>query len=362
MSSRAGSAATGPARRADWGGDRASDGVSGEPARLPTMADVAARAGVSRQLVSLVIRGEPGPSAESRAAILAAAEEIGFVRNSSARLLRSGRTRSIGLLFAARNSFETRWVETMLERAAEEGLGVVLGPVTERRTTEVVVTELLEQRVEALACFNPDPESPALQRAIERMPVVWLGERCADPRVDVVRTDDDAGLHLLVEHLVGLGHERIAYAGGLGGTVGPDRLGTYRAAMKAAGLEHRIDVVEVGFLEEDGAAAAELLLARDELPTAVIGSSDHCGAALRAVFAQHGVAVPGRVSVTGYDDSDIAALPYNDLTAVRQDVPTTAESTLTAILRRLADPAAVPEQRPTAATLTVRGSTGPVRS
>jgi DNA-binding LacI/PurR family transcriptional regulator len=340
-------------------GDVVREGDAAMLSRLPTMADVAARAGVSRQLVSLVLRDAPGPSAESRRLVLEAAAEIGFVRNTSAQLLRSGRTRSIGLMFAARNAFEARWVETMLERSIDEGLGVVLGPITERRTTEVVVTELLGQRVEALACFNPDPASPALQRAIEMMPVVWLGERSADPRVDVVRTDDEAGLRLVVEHLVGLGHREIAYAGGLSGTVGPDRMRTYLAAMTGAGLADFIDVVEVGFLEEDGAEAAERLLARDHLPTAVIGSSDHCGAAIRAVFAQHGVDVPGRVSVTGYDDSDIAALPYNDLTTVRQDVDTTAASTFRAIARRLADAEAVPQESPTAATLTIRGSTGP---
>lgn len=123
----------------------------GRPARMPTMRDVAERAGVSRQLVSLILRGASGPSEASRAHVLAVAGQLGFRPNASARLLRQDRTRLIGMLFTALNSFEVRVVERLLERAAEHGFGVVLGPVTARRDTEVVIRQLLEQRVEALA-------------------------------------------------------------------------------------------------------------------------------------------------------------------------------------------------------------------
>ncbi len=330
--------------------------------RMPTMRDVAQRAGVSRQLVSLVLRGGPGPSLESRNRVLAAAAELGFRPNASARLLRQSRTRLIGMMFTALNSFEVRVAERLLERAADIGFGVALGPITDRRTTEIVIRELLEQRVEALACFNPDPGSPALRQALGLMPVVWLGERSAEPRADVVRTDDDAGLAILVDHLVALGHRDIAFAGGLGGTVGPDRAATYRAAMTSRGLADRIDQVLVGFGEEDGATAARVLMARVRLPTAVIGCSDHCGAGLVATFARAGISVPGTVSVTGYDDSDIATLSYNDLTAIRQDVDLTVDATLDGIQRRLSNPASSPREVATQATLSIRSSTARART
>lgn len=325
------------------------------------MSDVARRAGVSRQLVSLVLRDAPGPSATSREAVRAAVADLGFQANTSAQLLRQERTRLIGIMFEPRITFESRFVEHLLERAAKERLGVVLGPVTPERTTDVVVRELLGARVEALGCFNPDPSSAALRTAIDRMPVVWLGERSSEPRVDAVHSDDDAGVRLVVEHLVALGHRDIAYAGGVGGRVGPDRAEAYRRAMADVGLEDRIDQILVGFGEEDGATAARLLLRRATLPTAVIGSSDHVGAALIAVLTRAGVRVPEDVSVTGYDDSDIAALSYNDLTAVRQDADLNAGLALEAMLRRLEDPRSTPRDMATPATLTVRGSTGRVR-
>ena len=132
--------------------------------------------------------------------------------------------------------------------------------------------------------------------------------------------------------------------------------------MTDAGLAAHVDQIAVGFREEDGADAARLLLARDHLPTAVIGCSDHVGAALLAVLSRAGVRVPGEVSVTGYDDSDIAALSYHDLTAVRQDADLTAAEALAVMMRRLEDPSFEPADIATPATLVVRGSTGPART
>lgn len=329
--------------------------------RPPTMKDVADRAGVSRQLVSMVLRNVPGPAERSRERVLEAAAAIGFHVNASARQLRQSRSRLIGVLFVVGHDFEAAYVERLLERAAQEGFGVVLGPISAHRDTDLVVTELLSHRVEALACFNPDPASPVLQHAIQRMPVVWLGERSADPRTDAVRSDDDEGLRLAVQHLIENGHRRIAYIGGRGGAVGPDRLRAYRTAMADAGLADAVDVVERGFDPEDAASAARELLSRPELPTAVIACSDQSAAAVRAVFALAGVDVPGTVSIIGYDDSPLAALSFNDLTSVRQDVELTVAATLSAILTRLAEPETAPRDRATAATLTIRSSTGPAR-
>ncbi|MBB5781940.1 LacI family DNA-binding transcriptional regulator [Nonomuraea jabiensis] len=95
--------------------------------RLPTMKEIADHLGVSRQLVSLVLRGVPGPSEESRQRILAAADELGYRPNASARLLRQNRTRLIGALFWMRNPFQVLVIERLFVRAAERGFGLVLG-------------------------------------------------------------------------------------------------------------------------------------------------------------------------------------------------------------------------------------------
>lgn len=323
------------------------------------MKDVADRAGVSRQLVSMVMRGVAGPSESSRTRVLAAAAEIGFAVNTSARRLRQSRSRLIGVTFVPSNVFQSRFVERLLDRTHTEHFGTVLSPITGSRSTDLVVTELLGHRVEALACFNPDARSPVLDRVLGLLPVVWLGERGGDPRADAVHSDDDAGLRLVVEHLVGLGHRRIAYVGGLGGAAGPDRAQAYRDAMAGAGLGARVDVVASDFEEESAAAAARTLLARRVRPTAVVCCSDQTAAAVRTVFATAGVSVPGDVSLVGYDDSPVAAWSFNDFTSVHQDVDETVAASFAAILRRLGDPTSPPQDVSTAATLVVRSSTGP---
>lgn len=342
--------------------DTASQGSGADRSRPPTMRDVADSIGVSRQLVSLVLRGAPGPSAESRERILAAAADLGYRPNASARQLRQQRTRLIGAAYLMGNPFQARVVERMIERAAELGFGVVPRPLIGEHPSEDALAALLEERVEAIAVFNADPASPALTDARRRVPIVWLGEWARDDGVDNVHVDEIAGLRAAVEHLVGLGHERIAYIGGLDGNVGADRAEAYRLAMRGAGLAARIDVIESRFDEESAADAARRVLALADPPTALVCCGDQAAVAVLSVLALAGVAVPGRISVVGFDDSPIAALSYHRLTSVRQDVERTVEAALGTLVDRL-DGSTAPRRRvATAAELVVRGSTGPAAS
>ncbi|MFI6698950.1 LacI family DNA-binding transcriptional regulator [Streptomyces sp. NPDC050509] len=326
------------------------------------MRDIADHVGVSRQLVSLVLRGVTGPSAESRDRILAAASELGYRPHASARLLRQNRTRLIGMVFQMRNPFQVRFVERLFVRAAEKGLGLALGAATVERPTDVVVAELMEERVEALVVFNPDPGSAALAEACDLVPVVWLGEWVQKPEVDNVHVDEVEGLRLAIEHLVGLGHRDIVYVGGLGGSVGRDRADAYRAAMMTFGLSDQIEVLPSGFSEEDGAAAAREMAARAGRPTAVVCCGDQCAAGVMAVFAQSRVQVPEDVSVIGFDDSYLSSLSYHRLTSVRQDVDATVEATLSSVLERIEGGDGPRRVIATATTLVVRDSTGPART
>ena len=340
----------------------ADGGQARRAGRLPTMRDIAEYVGVSRQLVSLVMRDVPGPSAESRERILTAANELGYRPNASARLLRQNRTRLIGAMFEMRHPFQVRVVERLFVRAAELGFGLVLGPRTVERPTDVVVAELMEERVEALVAFNPDPASSVLAEACDLMPVVWLGEWVKKPEVDNVHVDEIEGLRLAIEHLVELGHRDIVYVGGHGGIVGRDRADAYRSAMTAFGLADRIEVISSDFSEESGAAAAREILGRPERPTAVVCGGDQCAVAVLAVLARANVPVPGQISVVGFDDSYLASLSYHQLTSVRQDVEATVEATLASVLGRLEGDEGPRRVTATPTALVVRRSTGPVRT
>jgi DNA-binding LacI/PurR family transcriptional regulator len=340
---------------------RSDETAAVRPGRIATMRDVAEHLGVSRQLVSLVLRGAAGPSEESRARILAAADELGYRPNASARLLRQQRTRLLGLAFALRHPFQVRVAERLFVRAAEAGFGLVLGPITSERSTDFAIAELLEQRVEAVIVFNPDHESPQLATAAGLLPVALLGERTDLAVVDNVHVDDVGGLRLVVEHLAALGHRDITYLGGQEGRAGSDRADAYVAAMTAAGLADHVDVEPSRFDEESGAEAARRLLEREALPTALVCGGDRAAIGALTVLRGAGVRVPDDVSIVGFDDSYIAALSFNALTTVRQDVEATVEATLAAVFDRLEH--GTPDARRVVATpteLVVRQTTGPV--
>jgi DNA-binding LacI/PurR family transcriptional regulator len=328
--------------------------------RHPTMRDVADHVGVSRQLVSLVLRDVPGPSSAAREKILAAAAELGYRANASARLLRQKRTRLIGAVYTMRNPFESQLVEQLFMRAAGREFGIVLGPVTPGRSLEQVVDELIEQRVEALVGFVPADWNAYVERIGGTVPTVWLGGPAPEPH-DNVHIDDLEGMRLAVGHLAGLGHRAISHVRGelIAGTARAD---AYRLAMREAGLADAIDIVGDGWGEEDGATAARGLLERRTLPTAVICSGDQVAAGLKAVLVSAGVRIPEDVSIVGWDDSYIAALSYHRFTSVRQDLDATAKASLDAILRRMSDPSRPRELILTPARLIERTSTGPVRS
>ncbi|WP_141871506.1 LacI family DNA-binding transcriptional regulator [Microbacterium saperdae] len=323
------------------------------------MSDVAERAGVSRALVSMVMRDKPGPSQQSRERILAAARELGYRPNASARLLRRNRTKLIGAIFWMGSPFQVRVVERLFRKAAELGYGIALGPTTPDRSTDDVVAQLIEERVEALVAFNLESFSGEFLDASTRIPTVLLGEWNDTGTSDNVHIDEDEGLRLVVEHLVSLGHRDIVYVGGQAGKVGHDRALSYQRAMQKFGLAGQSEVISGAFSEEDGAAAAREILRRDRRPTALICAGDLSAVGALSVFARAGVSVPGSISVVGFDDSYVASLSYNQLTTVHQDVDATADATLSAILQRLEDFQRPPSSIATPATLVVRETTGP---
>ncbi|MBF4632580.1 LacI family DNA-binding transcriptional regulator [Clavibacter michiganensis subsp. phaseoli] len=322
------------------------------------MRDIAESVGVSRQLVSLVLRGATGPSAESRERVLVAAAALGYRPNASARQLRQQRTGLLGVAFAVGHPFQSRVVERMIVRAAERGFHVVTRPMVGEHPSEDAIAALLEERVEAMAVFNADPAAPALADARARVPIVWLGEWSRDDGVDNVHVDEVGGLRAAVEHLVGLGHRRIAYVGGDGGDLGKDRAAAYAAAMEEVGLSEYIDVVRSAFDEESGADAARVILARKDLPTALVCCGDQVAVAVLSVLALARIPVPARISVVGFDDSPLAALSYHCLTSVHQDVDLTVEAALNTLLERVEGFDAPRRRIPTPARLVVRGSTG----
>ena len=331
--------------------------------RRPTLADVAARAGVSTALVSIVIRGAPGASAESRQRVLRAADELGYRPDTRARLLRSSHSRLLGVVFGVQHAFHGDLVSGLYQAADRVGYELALSAVTPARDEPRAVRSLLQDRCEALILLGPQAPTSDLADLAARLPVVVVARAVRHRAVDVVRTADDEGLHQAVNHLVALGHRRIAHIDGGRAPGAADRRRGYRQAMRRHGLDTGARILAGGLTEDDGAAAARALLdtPAGQRPTAVTVFNDRCALGVLDVLRRAGRTVPGEISVVGYDDSRIARLSSVDLTSVAQDVE---QLTTLAVGRALARLDGTPVDRRELVVpprLVVRSSTAPPR-
>ncbi|WP_307834746.1 LacI family DNA-binding transcriptional regulator [Paractinoplanes lichenicola] len=325
--------------------------------RRATLTDVATRAGVSKSLVSLVMRDEPGASPETRRRVLDAAAALGYHPDSRARLLRSGRSRLLGVVFGIQHPFHADLVTGLYSAARETGYELALSAVTPERDESEAIRGLLQDRCEALILLGPESRTAALTRLAERLPVVVLARSVRGPDLDVIRTADATGLALAVDHLVALGHRRIAHIDGGRAPGAADRRRGYRQAMHRHGFDAEIRIVPGGLTEEDGARAAEALLG--DLPTAVTVFNDRCATGVLDVFNRNGIQVPGTVSVVGYDDSSLARLAHINLTTIAQDVPAMTRQALARAIARLEDTPITARESIVPPHLVIRGTSAP---
>ncbi len=310
--------------------------------KRPTLADVAERARVSVALVSIVMRGTKGAGAATRERVLRAAREIGYRPDARARLLRSSRSRLLGVQFGLQEPFHADLVEGLYAAAEPAGYQLALGAVAPSRGERQAVEALLADRCEALILLGPRDPAARLAELAAQVPVVSVARRLRPPvaGVDVVRTADDEGARQAVDHLVALGHRDVAHIDGGRAPGAADRRRGYRTAMHRHGLGDRARVLPGGPTEEDGAAAARALLDADPRPTAVLAFNDRCATGVLDVFLRARVSVPGDISVVGFDDSRLSRLAHIDLTTVGQDIPRLAGEAVGRALARLEGDAA----------------------
>ncbi len=333
--------------------------------RPPTMADVAARAGVSRALVSTVFRNVPGASADTRARVLQAAEDLGYRVDNRARLLRRTRTRLLGVMFRLHDAFHADLVQALYAQAEDAGYELVLSAVLpdepERPETSAIDT-LLDNRCEALLLIGPQLSDADLEALSHRCPTVVMARPTSATACDVVRTDDGAVVEVALEHLRGLGHRAIAHVDGGDARGSAERRRAYEEQMRAHGLGEHVRVVPGGLTETAGMAAARELVEPDTLPSAVIAFDDAVAVGVMVELRRLGVEVPGQVSVVGFDDVQMAALPHVDLTTVGQDVHQTALGAVACAVARLDEGSPAGHQRLVRPYLAVRGTTAAPRA
>lgn len=333
------------------------------PDRAPTIRDVAERAGVSYQTVSRVLNDSPQLRPHTRERVLAAIEELGFRPSAAARALATSRSGLIGILAAESHSFYgTATAMAAIEQAARDaGYRVpVVNAAPDAESLAGGLAHLQRESVEAIVILAPQERAlEAIESLAIGVPFVTLGAtgRGAD---SLLLVDQAAGARLATEHLVGLGHTRIAHLAGPQHWVEAQaRLDGFETGMSAAGLASAA-VVEGDWSAESGYRAGLRLL--DEVPdlTAVFAGNDQMALGLLHACADRGVSVPEDLSVVGFDDVPEAAHYQPPLTTIRQDFAEVGRRTIGVVLAELRGETAAVD-RPVPPVLLERASTRTLR-
>jgi len=324
------------------------------------MDDVARAAGVSRALVSLVMRESPQVSPHRRGRVLAAASELGYRPNAMARGLASRRTNTIGVLLNdLHNPFFAEIAAGIEQVASSADYRVILSTGGRRPARErAMVSALLEHRPDGLILVSPRMASGEIQAVAAETPLVLVGRHVRGGALDVVMNDELRGARLVIEHLTCMGHRRIVHVDGGRGAGAAARKAAYGRAMREAGLREHMAVVPGDFTEEAGVRAAERMLGWSELPTAVFAANDLAAAGLLDRLEVAGVRIPGDVSIIGYDNTFLAALHHMSLSTVNQPRPEIGRLALELLLERV-DGRRDAHVRLIAPTLVKRSTCGP---
>ncbi len=313
-----------------------------EPMATVSIRDVAERAGVALGTVSNVLNRPEKVAESTRKRVLEAIEELGFVRNDAARQLRAGLSRTLGLvLLDVANPFFTEVSRGVEDRAAEEGLSVLLGNSDESEVRESAHLDLFEQqRVRGLLISPLGDIYERLDRLRRRGTPVVLVDRPAEAHpYSSVWVDDVAGGRMAVEHLLQIGRRRIAFVGGPSSIrqVADRRAGAEQAvAGSGAGLE----IIDTdGLTVEGGRRLGHELLTRpaEERPDAIFAANDVVAIGLMQSLGMiEERLVPEEIALIGYDDIDFASATVVPLSSIRQPSDLIGRTAVELLLRELA--------------------------
>ena len=344
-----------PAMEAGRGPDRA------------TLKDVAALAGVHPGTASRAINVDTRDlvNEETARRVLAAADELGYRPNPIARGLKTSRSYTVGVLIPdLTNPLFPRIVRGIQDKLEESGYIPLIAntdndPARERADIEAMRARQVDGLITATAHRHDDL---AIDGAGGELPVVLVNRRHEQGTRPSVVADDRLGVRLAIEHLVALGHRRIAHlAGPQDLSTGYLRLQGYREALADAGIEYDDELVLAAdaFVEEEGQRLCNELLDRGLEVTAIFAGNDLMALGCYDAFVARGIVCPDQISVVGFNDMPFAAWFDPPLTTVHLPQYEIGERAAELLLERLRDPAAEPTQMLLEPTLAVRGSTAP---
>lgn len=295
--------------------------------RRVTTHDIAREAGVSRTTVSHVLNNHPGIilSAKTRERVLATAQRLGYVPNSAAQMLVTGRSKTIGLILSRPDLISVdAFVPMMLcglnEACWARGYRLLMGTIGDSTDVHAYVDLAKSKRIDCLIVINPRKGDAALRKVVEsKFPVLVFGSS-GHPRENSVGTQDGKASCRATAHLLSLGHRRIAHISYAALVYLPalKRFEGYRAALKAAKLPLKKELFAEGnFTCDSGYSAMKQILASNAHPTALFAGNDTLAIGAMLAVYEAGLSIPEEFAVVGYDDIPAAAFTYPPLTTIR---------------------------------------------
>jgi LacI family transcriptional regulator len=327
---------------------------------MATIKDVARHAGVSYTTVSHVLNKTRPVSSEARERVLVAVEALAYMPSALARSLRSKATGSIGLIIPNNtNPYFSEVARGIEDSCYAAGYSVILcnsddDPAKQRDYLNVLLTK----RCDGLIVATLAQTDGELLRKM-KVPTVLLDRAPKDMAIDLVAVDNAAGGALAAQHLLELGHRRIAcIAGPQELDISAERVSGLRQRLQQAGTPLPAEqLVYAEFTSPGGYAAATLLLSSAQPPDAIFCCNDLMAIGALRAAAERGVQVPQQLSVIGFDDIDMAQFVHPPLTSVAQNTRRLGQLTAQCLLDRIADPARPIQRQIVTPQLQVRSST-----
>lgn len=296
--------------------------ASGRTSGVATIRDVAARAGVSVATVSRTLNGVGPVHDETSKRVLAAARALRYVPHAAARSLSIRRSHTLGVLLPeVHGEFFSEVIRGIDVAARARGYHILVSSSHDDAQEMSTVLRALRGRVDGIIVMSPDAELGPLSRALTSDTPAVLLNTATNAR-PTIRIDNYAGARKMTDHLIALGHQRIAFI------TGPERNADaaerrrgYRTALGVSESAKRPHVeVDGDFTEESGYRAVARILAMNPRPTAIFAANDSMAVGALRALRENGVAVPDEISLAGFDDIPMARYLTPQLTTVRVDI------------------------------------------
>jgi LacI family transcriptional regulator len=307
---------------------------------MPTVLDVAKRAGVAPITVSRVINNSGYISQATRERVEAAVKELGYFPNTIARGLRSKRTRTLALVVTdITNPYFTLMARGVEDVAGDSNYTVVYCNTDESESKEEKYANILAQRqVDGVLLVPSAGNAKTIHfLATNDIAVVVLDRRVPGVEVDVVRADSEEGANRLTQLLIALGHERIAaITGSQNASTSVDRVAGYRRALRESGLKRNELVYYGAFNQQTGYEFTKQAMLHTPRPTAIFGANNFITIGIIKALQELKLDVPGDVSVVGFDDLPEAMLVSPFLTVAAQPAYEMGRMAAERLLKRIA--------------------------